>query len=155
MSYKAINGKIKTIANRGASFDKLVQEVAEEVIVHIEEHGEVSLACKLFLALPAGSRRLSLAHWFLKFGKISINTAKGQSKTIPFVFNKDGTTNLEEGKKLAWFDAKKAKTLAQEFKLDDKIDRLLKDVAKAVELGQLAANDPKVVALKAIVGMTA
>ncbi|AWY03077.1 hypothetical protein SCYZ1_2 [Pseudomonas phage SCYZ1] len=153
MSYKAINGKIKTIANRGASFDKLVQEVAEEVIVHVEEHGEVSLACKLFLALPAGSRRLSLAHWFIKFGKISINTTKGQSKTIPFTFNKEGTTDLEGGKKVAWFDAKKAKTLAQEFKLDDKIERLLKDIAKAVELGQLSANDPKVVALKAVAGL--
>lgn len=155
MSYKAIAGKIKTIANRGASFDKLVQEVAEEVIAHVEEHGEVSLACKLFLALPNGSRRLALAHWFFKFGKVGLNKDKGQSKTIPFVFNKEGTTDLEGGKKVAWFDAKKEKTLAQEFKLDDKIARLIKEVNKAVELGQLAANDPKVVALKAITGLTA
>lgn len=154
-NYKRINGQIKTIANRGVNFDKLVQSTAVDVIKHIEDHGEISLACKLFLALPNGSRRLALAHWFLKFGKVSINKDKAQSKTIPFVFNKEGTTDVEGGEKLAWFDAKKEKTLAQEFKLGDRIDRLIKEVNKAVESGALAANDPQVLALKALAGLKA
>lgn len=153
--YKRINGIIKTIANRGANFDKLVQSTAIDVIKHVEEHGEVSLACKLFNALPNGSRRNALAHWFMKFGKIKLNVDdKGKTdKAIPFAFDKERETNIEGAKELAWFDAKKEKSLDDEFNLDDKINRLMREINKAVEKGQLAANDPKVTALKAVAGL--
>lgn len=153
--YKRISGQIKTIANRGAALDKLIQSTGLDVLKHIEEHGEVSLACKLFLAMPNGSRRNSLAHWLLSYGKVKLNVdAKGKSdKAIPFAYAKDKTTDLEGAKGKAWYDAKKEKSLDEEFNLDDSLGRFLKTVAKAVEQGKLAADNPKVVALRQLAGV--
>ncbi|WID30568.1 hypothetical protein [Pseudomonas phage HMGUpa2] len=142
--YKRINGIIKSIANRGAALDKLVQTTGMDILKHIDEHGEVSLACKLFNAMPQGSRRLALAHWFIDNGKIEANTDKEKAKEFPFVFAKDKATRLERAAEKPWFKYKKERDVADEFSLDQAIAAFKAKVQRAIDKGQLQAADERI-----------
>lgn len=75
----AITKAIVSIQNRGAKLDNDVQAVGLSCIMHIEEHGDFTLAEKLVQALPKGARRLALVEWFLAFGMVS-TLKKGQDE---------------------------------------------------------------------------
>lgn len=144
-----ILGQIKTIGTRGAGLDKLIQHTAEAVVAHMAEHKEASLACKLYLAMPKGSRALALAHWFHAYGSVTVN--KGDdSKAIPFKFNMEGTIKLEDGKKKAWYDCKKERELKDEdFDLDAKLYALQAYIRKSQEAGRVTEVDPRIAQLLA------
>lgn len=145
-----ILGQIKTIGNRGVGLDKLIQETALAVVAHMAEHKEASLACKLYLAMPKGSRALALAHWFHKFGSVTVNKGSDH-KTIPFKFNMEGTVDLEGGRNKAWFDCKKERDLKDEqFDLDAKLYALQAYIRKAQESGKVTEVDPRIAALLAL-----
>ena len=141
MNKNEILGRIKTIATRGANLDKLIQETALGVIAHVEEHGEVSLVNKLYKAMPKGSRAVALAAWFLAFGKVQVNSDKKSSAEFPFLINKNGTTDVAGGKAKAWFDCKKAKSLAEEFDFESKLAAFQKLLRKHLEAGNVPVDD--------------
>lgn len=132
---------IAVIGARGNNLDRLIQETALGIIAHVEEHGEVSLANKLFNGMPKGSRALALAEWFKQFGKVGVNTDKKTSKATPFVFNKDGQTNLEGGRDKPWFDCKKAKSLAEEYDFEAKLRFFQAQLKKQIEAGAVEPDD--------------
>lgn len=149
MQKNEILGRIKTIQTRGANLDKLIQETAIGIIKHVEEHGEVSLAIKLYKAMPKGSRAVALASWFQQFGKIQVNADKKTSAEFPFIINKNATTDVTGGTAKAWFDCKKPKgTLAEQFDFDAKLDAFKKMLLKQIEAGNVEADDRIGVILK-------
>lgn len=148
--YKRINGIIKTIAKRGASLDKLIQTTGLDILKHIDEHGEVSLACKLFKAMPKGSRRNALAAWFIDHGKIKAQSDKTKSAEFPFVYDGSKATNLERATEKPWFGYRKERDVADEFSLDAAIAAFRAKIQRAIDKGQLEEHDERIVQIKAL-----
>lgn len=147
MTKAQILGQIKTIGTRGANLDSLIQATAVGILHHMQEHREASLVCKLYNAMPKGSRRLALAHWFHAFGSVTVNKGK-DSAQIPFKFNTEGHIKITEGEAKAWFDCKKERELKDEaFDLDAKLYAFQSILRKAQEAGKLDGVDPRVAIL--------
>lgn len=125
----AIVKAIDSIANRGKKLDADIQLAGLSVLDHIQQHGDVTLANRLFLALPKGARKLAMAEWFLAFGKLSANLDKATAKDLPFVYAKDKTTNLEGAIELPWYECKPEKAVADAFDVQAEVAKLLKRVA--------------------------
>lgn len=135
LTAKQIDDAIANIASRGKKLDNDIQECGLSILLHIENHGDISKANALFNAMPKGSRRNALAEWFLRFGKLKLN--KGDDKkTAPFAYNKKGTTNLDEAMALPWFKCRPEKAPDQVFDIQVKLIQLISQVKKAQEAGK-------------------
>lgn len=138
---KEITASINSIKLAGQKLDDKIQSVALEVLEHIEEHKEASLACKLYQAMPKGARKNALVAWFLEFGAIKVNTGKTKDD-IPLVFAKDTATDITGATANPWFNFKKEKAPSEEFDFDKALASLIKKAKKAMEAGHLnAANE--------------
>lgn len=118
---------IRSIEGRGKKLDNDIQLTGLSVLAHIAKHGEVSLFIKLFNAMPQGSRRNALVAWAVDLGQVSVNMDKDTKKEFPFLFNKEGTTNLEGAEKYPWYSYKPEAAPSEAFNFD-------KWLAKAHEL---------------------
>ena len=157
---------ITSIVKRGASLDQLIQQTAVSVVDHIEKHGDITLANRLQVSMPKGSRSNALAAFLLATGKIKVrvmpeNATKAMKdafKDQPFEFNRDGKTDMEKALGTPWYEFKKPKSIEQEFgvkELSAGILRLVLQVDKAIVASGLSANDPMVVQLKALSALAA
>jgi len=145
MDKAGIEKAIESVHNRGKKLDGDIQGAGLSILNHIQQYGEVSLAIKLFQALPKGSRRNALADWFMKFGKVTLNTDKASSKEFPFVFFKGGETDLEGAAAMAWYDCKPEKELLVEFDVQAKVMNLIAQVRKAVSSGIDLKGDTRMI----------
>lgn len=151
MTIKQVNASIQNIKINGKMLDQAIQDTALSVIHHVEVNREVSLANKLFNAMPAGSRRNALAQWFFTFGMIAVNTDKASKKERPFIFDKEGTTNIEEAAKVMWNTMLKEKSVSEAFDPDKFINMMQAKLKKLAKEGNLP-EDPR---LHAIMNMQA
>lgn len=143
---KQIKNAIKSIHTRGNNLDASIQETACDVLIHIETHNEPSLACKLFNAMPQGSRRSALVAFMVANGKVKANDGKDKDKPrkeFPFLYDANGTTfDGARASAKPWFEYKK-ETAQQIF--DDKalirsIHALQTKIKKAIAEGSLDEN---------------
>lgn len=142
MDKVAIEKAIISIATRGAKLDADVQAAGLSIINHIELHGDVTLANRLFNSMAKGMRRNSLALWLCQYGKLEINQDPGTNKVAPMVYAKSGKTDLVEAAKVKWYDVKKEQDLTQEFDVMAKLRQLLKQATKE----GVTVKDPEVLA---------
>lgn len=132
---------IASISNRGAKLDGDIQLTALSVLAHVIENREVSLACKLYHGMPAGSRRNALVEWFLLFGPVAVNMDKDSKKERPLIFAKDKTGDLVEAEKKAWFTCKPEANPDVAFNTDAFIARIQSQLRKLSEKGELPADE--------------
>lgn len=72
MSAAEINKAIASIHTRGKKLDADIQTAGLSILNHANEHGDSTLADKLVLALPKGSRKLALTEWLLEIGRAHV-----------------------------------------------------------------------------------
>lgn len=101
----AIGKAIAGITKRGAKLDADIQHCALSILAHVDQHGNITLVNQLYLGMPKGSRKAALTEWLLKFGKVQANTGDDK-KTVPFLFDKTRTTNLDGAIESPWYDFK-------------------------------------------------
>lgn len=154
---KQILTAIQHIAITGKGLDQAVQSVGLDVLQHVDQHGEVSLANKLLKALPKGARAKALADWFQRFGKIAVNTDKATAKEFPLVFDKARTTDVEQATTTPWYTCRQDKPLAVEFDFAGQLASLIKRAQAAQAKGlpikgaeQLAALQIQVPSVPAV-----
>lgn len=161
-----IDTAIKSIITRGASLDKLIQQAAVSVVKHIDDHGDITLANRLQVSMPKGSRSNALAAFLLATGKVKVRVMpkdatkamKEAFKDMPFEFDREGKTDMEKALGTPWYEFKKPKDISVEFgvkELSAGILRLVLQVDKAIVASGLSANDPMVVQLKALSALAA
>ncbi len=139
-----IEKAILSIQSRGKKLDQSIQEAALSIIKHVHEHGEVSLANKLFKAMPAGARKNALVEWFLMYSRVGVNQDKVTAKEFPLVLNKEGKTDLEGAVKTPWFECRKEKAPDEVFDFNAAFARLLNQVQRA---GDNITGDAETIAL--------
>ena len=163
---KGIDAAITSIVKRGASLDNLIQQAAASVVQHIEDCGDITLANRLQVSMPKGSRSNAMTAYLLACAKLKVrvlpaNATKAMKeafKDMPFEFNRDGKTDMEAALAKPWYEFKKPKSIEQEFgvkELSASILRLVLQVDKAIVSSGLSANDPMVVQLKALSALAA
>lgn len=161
-----IDAGIKSIVNRGDKLDKLIQQVACSVVNHIDQHSDITLANRLQVSMPKGSRSNALTAFLLSTAKLKVrvlpaNATKAMKEAFkdqPFEFNRDGKTDMAAAQTKPWYEFKKPKSIEQEFgvkELSAGILRLVLQVDKAIIASGLSANDPMVVQLKALSALAA
>lgn len=146
MTIKQVNASIQNIKINGKALDQAIQDTALSVLHHVNENREVSLANKLFNAMPAGSRRNALAQWFFTFGMIAVNTDKASKKERPFIFDKEGITQIEEAEKIMWNTMLKEKSVSEAFDPDKFINMVQAKLKKLAKEGNLP-EDPRLHAI--------
>ena len=134
---KAIGLKIQSIAKRATTLRTDIQAVGIDIIRHIEEHGEVSLANQLYLAIGNGGHKAALGQWFLNYAKVSANSNPKTKDERPFLFKAEKVTDVESAMINKWYDAVKAPELDKLFDLHAAIEALLKKATKADSEGKL------------------
>ena len=125
---KDINTAIASITKRGKKLDDDIQLCALSVINHIELHGDITVANKLFLGMPRGSRKNALAEFLVSYAKIDISLEN--TKEIPFTYNKEKTTNLAMAETMHWTEFKPEPDLITAFNLNAEIAKLIGKVTK-------------------------
>ena len=134
---KAIGLKIQSIAKRSTTLRTDIQAVGIDIIRHIDEHGEVSLANQLYLAIGNGGHKAALGQWFLNYAKVSANSNPKTKDERPFLFKAEKVTDVESAMINKWYDAVKAPELDKLFDLHAAIEALLKKATKADSEGKL------------------
>lgn len=147
---KQILAAIQNINIAGKGLDDAVQSVGLDVLAHVEAHGEVSLAIKLLRALPKGARAKALADWFMRFGKISVNTDRKAAKSLPLLYCKTGSTNLEGAAATPWYKCKQDKPLAEEFDFAGRLAALIKAAQAAQAKGLPVRGADQLLALQTV-----
>jgi hypothetical protein len=125
---------IMAIQAAGKVLDQDIQLAGMSVINHAEEHGDITLACALYLAMPKGARKAALAAWLMTFGKLSANTGLTK-KEQPFVFDRSKTTDLNGAQQAPWFTFKLDKEPHAVFNLSESIAQLIKRAESAAKKG--------------------
>lgn len=100
-----INRASDTIADKGAKLDDFIQYTALSVLNHVQLHGDVTVANKLFASMPKGSRKTALADFLVKYGKMAVETDR--TKVNPFAYDKSKATNIEAARAKPWYEHKK------------------------------------------------
>ena len=134
---KIIGIKIQSIAKRSTTLRADIQSVGIDIIRHIDEHGEVSLANQLYLAIGNGGHKAALGQWFLNYAKVSANSNPKTKDEKPFLFKAEKVTDVESAMVNKWYDAVKAPELDKLFDLHAAIEALLKKATKADSEGKL------------------
>ena len=147
---KEITASINSIQHAGKKLDDKIQSVALEVLEHIKEHKEASLACKLYAALPNGARKNALVAWMLAFGEIKVATGKNKG-TIPLLWNKEGNTDLAGAAESPWFTFKKEPAPSEAFDFDKALQALIKKAQKAAQDQSIKVQDNDV--LRAVLAL--
>ncbi len=154
-----IDAAIVSIGKSGAKLDALIQQAAVSVVDHIEKHGDITLANRLQVNMPKGSRSNALTAFLLATAKVKVRVLpqdatkamKEAFKDMPFEFNRDGKTDMAGALAKPWHEFKKPKSVQEEFgakELKAGILRLVLQTDKAIVASGLSANDPLVVQLK-------
>ncbi len=131
-----ITKAIESIQRRGEKLDADIQHAGLSILSHIDQHGDVTLLCRLFAAMPKGSRRNALAEWAFAFGKVKPNLDSGSSKELPFLYDKEGTTNLEAAAEKPWYTFKPEKPVSEEFDFAGMLQSLIKKAETAKASGK-------------------
>lgn len=144
MDTKQIEKNIASIASRGAKLDGDIQRTGLAIIEHVEQHGDVTLANRLYCAMPKGSRSNALLAWFLEFGKFSVTEDRKVAKEAPLTFDRSKQTDVAGAQAKPWHEFKKAANPADEFNLAAELEKFQHKIQAAVEKGKVPATDPMV-----------
>lgn len=151
---KEITKFIKAIATSGKTLDDRIQLAAMSTINHAAEHGDVTLCCELFKAMPQGARSKALTDWFLMFGPVKVNRGKN-AKELPFVLDRDKVLNLEGANALPWYMCKVEKHPSEEFDLLGALSSLIKRAEAAAKVGKTIKGMEQIQTLRQMVGAQA
>lgn len=107
-----IRKSIKAVTKKAETIQGTIQEIALDIIYHIDKHDDRTLATELYQALPNGIRKASLADWFKEFGACNFVEKDGVFKK-----NKTKKVDMAGAKKHNWYEMRKDEVVAKDFSL--------------------------------------
>jgi hypothetical protein len=135
----AIDKAIKSIAGRGAKLDGDIQTAGLSVLAHVAEHGDTTLADRLFNAMPKGARRLALVEWMLAFGTMRVLDKKNDAERVGmghvFGYDKERKLDMASAEATAWHEFRKEKAPAEVFDVQAAFNSLMSRIQAAQKKG--------------------
>lgn len=126
---KDVDKMIVSIKGRGAKLDNDIHSTAMACMFHADTHGDVTLMCRLLLALPKSTRRNALAQWAVKFGKFTPNEDVNTMKERPLDFDKSAKTDFDGAQAMPFWDFKNVKEGTTEWLFSNFIEGVMKSLA--------------------------
>lgn len=128
--------EIGLIEVAGKKLDERIQTAALSVLFHVDAHGDVTVAAALFNALPKGARKNALAEWFMACGKMALNQDPATKKDLPFLYDKERTTDFDKGIANPWYTFKPEVPVDQAFDFQGQLQALIKRAQSAQKAGK-------------------
>lgn len=125
-----IEALIKRISTTGKKLDDDIQQAGLGCLNHIEQHGDITLFNRLYLALPAGARKSALTAWAIEFGRVLPNTGDNK-KEAPFVYSRDKATDMAGAASNPWYNFAPDKAPDEVFDIGKALTALLAKAGKA------------------------
>lgn len=139
-----IEKSLKLLFARGVKLDKDVHVVGVSVLAHASEHGDTTLADKLVLSLPKGSRKLALVEWMLAFGQLAKLDKVADKEAIAngrlFKLDRTRTLNLEEAADTPWTEFKPEAAVIDAFDVQAAVQSVMKRLTGAAAKGMTVKN---------------
>lgn len=135
-----IDKSIAQIKTSGTKLDKLIQDTGVDVLTHFAEHKDTGLVNRLYLAMPAGSRKTALASWLMTHCAVIANADAKTKKEQPFLYAKDKATNPTAGAQDPWYNHKPDAAPDQVFDLQKAVKALLVKAQKATTKEHMDAD---------------
>lgn len=126
---KDVDKMIVSIKGRGAKLDGDIHSTAMACLFHADTHGDITLMCRLLLAMPKSTRRNALAQWAVKFGKFTPNEDVNTMKERPLDYDKTKKTDFEAAQALPFWDFKNVKEGTTEWVFSNYIEGVMKSLA--------------------------
>lgn len=151
-----IQKAIDSIGRRQTTLLTDIQTAGLSIIQHVDQHSDTTLADRLYGALGHGSRRNSLAQWFITYGKMRL-----LDKDVPeeatalkagriFKFDKGRTTNMAGAAAKPWQEMVKEPALKDTFDVHAAYVNLMKRIEKAGKDGLKYEHPEWIAALASI-----
>lgn len=119
-----------SIAKRGAKLDAEIQHLGLSALAHVDEHKNPHFINKLYLSLHAGARKSAMTAWLLAHGKVQAN-AGDNKKELPFVLDKERTTDMAGAAANPWYDFKPDAAPDEVFDVVAAVRAIIKKAGKA------------------------
>jgi hypothetical protein len=146
MDLGALNKAIESAIRKSVSLDADLQRIGLSALNHLSLHGDIGPINRVLTALGKGTRKASLAQWFLNHGALAKNEDEATKGEKPFVYDKKRVTNMEAAHEQHWTEAKKPEELADVFDVNKALWSL---IARAKKAGKVS-NKELFAALEAI-----
>ena len=151
-----ISKAVDSIQRRSAGLLTDIQLAGLSIIAHIDEHSDTTLADRLYGALGKGSRRNSLAQWFITYGKMRV-----LDKDVPeeaaaikaghiFKFDKERTTDMAKAAAKQWHEMIKEPDVKDTFDVHAAYMNLMKRIEQAKKNGLTFEHAEWIEALSAV-----
>lgn len=95
----SISKAIISVTSRGAKLDKDLHIIASSILMHIDQHGDITLANKLIEGMPKSARRNAMRDWMIAFGKVQWN-----EETKALSYAKGKVTLFDDSQLKPFFD---------------------------------------------------
>ena len=151
MDKEKLNALINSIASRGKKLDNDIHRAGVNVIYHIDQHGDITIAEKLIESMPKSSRRKALILWLIDNSKLAYSEDEKK-----YVYDKTKKTNLERAIETPFWEYTQEVKPISPVDLEKRIESLIKQAEKALADEQAKAKSnvdlEKLERLKELVG---
>src|SRR5512139_37124 len=134
-----IEKSLKSLFARGAKLDRDIHVVGVSVLSHASEHGDTTLADKLVLSMPKGSRKLALVEWMLAYGQIAKLDKVADKDAIAagrlFKLDRTRKLDLEGAAATPWTDFKPEAAVLDAFDVQAAVASVMGRLTKAAAAG--------------------
>lgn len=135
---KVLSKAITAIGKLGAKLDESIHAAAVSTLYHAEQHGDVTMAARLVLAMPQSSRRKALILWLQAFGPLKVQNGE-DGKFAGFTISKGKKArpfDVDGAMATPFWDFTKERNPA-EFTIEALVSYVQRKLKNAVEQGKL------------------
>ena len=136
VDHAGIAKNIKQIKTSGKKLETLIHVTALSILAHVAEHGNITQARDMIVALPSLTRKNALIAWFCEFGCFVYNK---ETKTLEHAKR---TTQMETAQKTPFWKFKAEEDFVA-ISIDKAMERLV-NLVTALEKSLEKAPDAKV-----------
>lgn len=94
----------KNWGTSGTKWIKDGQALAMEVLEHVGQHGDSTVADSLVFAMPKGTKQTAMIEFLVNFGKLVPHPSPDKKNGKFFQFSKDKSTDLVGAAKMPWYE---------------------------------------------------
>lgn len=141
-----IDKAIASIKLRSAKITQDIQLAGLSIIQHVDEHGDTTLADRLYHAMGKGQRRSSLAMWFITYGKMRVLDRSNGDDALAikagrvFAFDKARNTDMPGAEVKQWHEMQKEEDVSKVFDVHAAYINLMRRIQAAQKDGTKLEN---------------
>lgn len=136
MTLAELTKAVESAIRKSASLDKELQAIGLSALHHLSVAGDIGPINRLMVSLGKGTRKASLAQWFLNHGALVLNEDADTKGEKPFLYSKAKKTDMDAAHEQHWTDAKAPERIDDVFDVQKALWALIARAKKAGKVSQ-------------------